>query len=170
MRSQYLKLSSTFFRSSSSPSLGFHSTLPTHNQGQSNRILADPPAQTAHFRPELDKHTHAEQVANVATATWLSIYIALSPIIGQQGVAAIYKKSLSLVRRDYPWLMCAQECKRTAGDFRALRTTLALQPSSTALDAHRSLVGVFYNLIRHLIGNELAERLLQHVIDHNLNG
>jgi len=169
MRSQYLKSPSTPFRSSSAPTLSLHSNPSVHNQGQGNRILADQPAQAAYFRPAVDKHIHAEQVANVVTATWLNIYIALSPIIGQQGVAAIYKKSLSLVRRDYPWLMYAQECKRTAGDFTALRTTLALQPSSIALAAHRSLCGVFYNLLRHLIGNELAEKLLRNVKDYDLN-
>ena len=170
MRSQYLKSPSTPFQSSSAPTFSLHSTPRTHNQGQGNRILADQSTQTAYFRPAVYKQTHSEQTANIVTATWLNIYIALSPIIGQQGVAAIYKKSLSLVRRDYPWLMYAQECKRTAGDFTALRTTFALQPAATALAAHQSLLGVFYNLLRHLIGNELAEKLLQHVRDHNLNG
>ena len=168
MRSQYLKPLSTPFRSSSAPTHNLPSAPSTHYQG--NRISTDKPAQTIYFRSTISKHTHSEQIANVATATWLNVYLALSPIIGEKGVAAIYKKSLSLVRRDYPWLMYAQESKRTAGDFTALRTTLALQPSTIALAAHRSLFGVFYNLLRHLIGNELAEKLLQHVRDHDLNG
>jgi hypothetical protein len=169
MRSQHVKSSSIPFPLPSSvPMAHLHSTPSTHYHG--NRILTDQPVKMASFYPAVNSSIHSAQIANIATATWLNIYIALSPIIGQKGVAAIYKRSLSLARRDYPWLMYAQECTRSAGDFTSLRTTLARQPIRVASAAHRSLLGVFYNLVRHLIGNELTEKLLQHVRDHDLNG
>lgn len=170
MRPHHLTPSANPINFSSIPTIMLHSIQATNNVGQENKILAEQSVQTVYFHFRRDTSIPSKQIADMIATTWFNIYIALTPIIGKNGVAAIYKRSLHIVRRDYPWLMYAQECKRAAGDFTTLRTTLSLQPSMLALAAHRSLFGTFYNLLRHLIGNELTEKLLQHVIDHDLNG
>ena len=43
-------------------------------------------------------------IADAIVSTWREIALALGPIIGRGGVAALYRRSLYLAVREHPWL------------------------------------------------------------------
>ena len=110
------------------------------------------------------------QIADAAVATWRSIDAVLSPIIGQRGVAALYKRSLYLSRGDHPWLAAAAEDALQPDDFTALHRALAKQTSVNAAAANGALLTIFSDLLNSLIGASLTERLLQSVWSHPSSG
>ena len=110
------------------------------------------------------------QIADAAVATWRSIDAVLSPIIGQGGVAALYKRSLYLSRGDHPWLAVAAEDALQPDDFATLHRALAKQTSGNAAAANGALLTTFSDLLTSLIGASLTERLLQSVWDHTSSG
>jgi hypothetical protein len=108
---------------------------------------------------------NAGQIADTAIAKWRGIDAALSPIIGQRGVSALYMRSLYLTRSDYPWLAAVAEGALQPGDFTALQSALAQQTSAHAAAANGALLQIFVNLLSNLIGSALTERLLRSVWD-----
>ena len=67
----------------------------------------------------------SRQVAHMIASTFGGIDQALTPIIGQRGVAALYKRSLHLAGRAHPWLAGPHEGVHTAMDVAALTGALA---------------------------------------------
>lgn len=115
------------------------------------------PAALAHLselRPD------AGQVADTAIAIWGQVDTALSSIIGQRGVAALYKRSLFLTRAAHPCLMAAYEGAMAPGDFSALQTTLTRSTSADATAAASALLRTFHDLLSQLIGASLTERMI----------
>lgn len=110
------------------------------------------------------------QIADTAVATWRSIDAVLSPIIGQRGVAALYKRSLYLSRGAHPWLAVAAEDVLQPDGFATLHTALAKQTSVNAAAANGALLTTFSDLLTSLIGAALTERLLQSVWSHPSSG
>jgi len=51
----------------------------------------------------------AVAIAAAALSLWQEVDVALAPIIGQPGVAALYKRSLYLTLVDHPCLVTAYE-------------------------------------------------------------
>lgn len=112
----------------------------------------------------------AKRIAVAAVAEWRGIDAALSPIIGQRAVAALYNRSLHLIRADYPWLRTQYDDELESREFTALKTALSQQPPSTAVAAHVALLKTFNDLLTSLIGASLTERLLQPVWDNHSSG
>ncbi|MDB5870776.1 MAG: hypothetical protein JWQ07_218 [Ramlibacter sp.] len=115
------------------------------------------------FGPQADDDADARQTADAAVAVWRAVDSALSPVIGQRGVAALYKRSLHLARADYPWLAAAYDGALQPGDFASLRLALSQQASRAATAAHDALLKTFHDLLSDLIGRSLTQRLLQAV-------
>jgi hypothetical protein len=111
-----------------------------------------------------------EQIAVTAVSTWLAVSAALSPIIGERGVAALYKRSLYLSRIDYPWLAAAHEGERASEQYACLQAALSQQTSSNAAAANAALLQTFHDLLTDLIGGSLTERLLRSVWDNQSSG
>jgi hypothetical protein len=110
----------------------------------------------------------AAQIAEKSVCAWRAVESALSPIIGQRAVAALYKRSVALVHADYPWLMSHETGSlrsRQSDEFDLLRTILSQQTSSDAMAAHWALLRTFRNLLANLIGESLTERLLGSVCE-----
>ena len=116
------------------------------------------------------KGTSAALVADTAVSTWQKVAAALSPIIGQAGVGALLKRSLYLVRADYPFLTAAYEGAHDPGDLGALHAALAQQTGTDAAAAHSALLQTFHDLLISLIGGSLTERLLRPVWDDPSSG
>ncbi len=112
----------------------------------------------------------AATIAAAALLIWRDVDVALSPIIGQPGVAALYKRSLYLTLVDHPFLVTAYEGSVRAGDFVGLETALSQQTPTEALAAIISLLITFHDLLTHLIGGSLFERLLRSVWDKPSSG
>lgn len=105
----------------------------------------------------------ASQVAEAAVQTWRAVDAALSPIIGQRGVAALYKRSLVLACTQYPWLAAVHEDTRPPGDYAPLHAALARQPGPAAAAAHAALLQTYRDILGRLIGASLTERLLRSI-------
>jgi hypothetical protein len=100
-------------------------------------------------------------IADAAVAVWTAIDVALSPVIGARGNAALYKRSLHLARAQHPWLAAAYDGAVQPGDYSALRTALAQQSATDASQGHEALLTTFHDLLADLIGRSLTRRLLQ---------
>ena len=112
----------------------------------------------------------AVAIAAAAFLIWRDVDVALAPIIGQPGVAALYKRSLYLTLVDHPCLVTAYEGSLRTGDFVGLETALSQQTPAEALAAIISLLNTFHDLLTHLIGGSLFERLLRSVWDKPSSG
>lgn len=112
----------------------------------------------------------AARLAAAAFSLWSQVDGNLSPIIGQRGVAALFKRSLYLRRKQYPCLSDVYTGELHPGGFAALRTVLAQQTSSTAAAAQDALLLSFDELLTSLIGASLTERLFGFVWDKHSRG
>ena len=110
------------------------------------------------------------RIAHVAVSTWRDVNAALSPIIGQRAIAALYQRCLYLVRTDYPWLTTDHDETLETCEFTALRMALSQQSDAHAAAAHLALLQTFNDLLTSLIGASLTERLLQPVWDYHSSG
>jgi len=111
-----------------------------------------------------------QEIAHAARSLWHDVDAALSPIIGQRGVDALFKRSLYLRHSEYPWLASVYADSFFRNDFAALQTALLLQTSATAAAANSALLQTFYDLLAKLIGDSLTEQLLRSVFDHPYSG
>lgn len=106
----------------------------------------------------------AAQVADLSVSTWRKVDAALSPVIGQRGVAALYKRSLYLTRAAHPCLAAVYEGALGPGEFAGLHAALAGQSSSDAAAANGALLQTFHDLLANLIGASLTGQLLRPVL------
>jgi hypothetical protein len=108
------------------------------------------PAPLAH---RITAESSSLEIADAAIATWSDIGDSLHPILGQQGVAALYKRSLQLASAHHPWLMPM--------DAEALRSVIGQQASPEAALGAAALFAGFRELLVTLIGESLTEQLLR---------
>lgn len=124
-------------------------------------MTSEVPHIQATLAPSAAAGTEASQVADAAVQTWRAVDAALSPIVGQRGVAALYKRSLYLARTQHPWLAAVHEDTRQPGDFAPLHAALIRQPGAAAAAAHEALLLTYRDILARLIGMPLTERLLR---------
>ena len=106
-------------------------------------------------------------VAAEAVSTWRDVDAALSPIIGQRGVAALFNRSLSLTVPAYDWLDTVRDGAVQTGDFSALHEALSQQTTSNGVAANCALLQKFGDVLTKLIGESLTARLLRPVWDNH---
>ena len=88
---------------------------------------------------------------------------ALTPIIGQQGVVALYRRSLHLCASRHPRQAHISDRVQTAQDLNALNSELVTESEADALFFGEVLLTTFYELLTTLIGPSLTARLLRDV-------
>lgn len=103
----------------------------------------------------------SEDIAALVATTFQGVDHALSPIVGQRGMAALYKRSLHLCRPICEWLPIVSE--ESSVDVAALTAALAERTSAEAAAAGARLLESFRALLTTLIGESLTERLLRPV-------
>ena len=108
----------------------------------------------------------AAQIAGAVVSAWREIDAALSPILGHQGVAALYKRSLHLTASAYPWLAETFKGAHAAMDLPELESVFAQQGDGDAAAAGGALLQTFDDLLASLVGPKLTERLLRSVWEH----
>jgi hypothetical protein len=109
------------------------------------------------------KDIAAADMVDASVATWRNIETALAPIIGINGVAALYKRSLHLASSVHPWLAVLREGDPTTVDLSALESIIMQQTGAQAADGTRHLLQTFHQLLGSLVGPSLTERLLRPV-------
>ena len=102
----------------------------------------------------------AIQVADATIAVWYDITTALKPIIGRQGLAALYDRSVALTARIYPWLADSSAGDNHSVDLDGLQTVIARQSIDEAAAGSSELLQTFYDVLVSLIGPALCEQLL----------
>lgn len=117
----------------------------------------------AFLEGEVSAGASSEEVAALVAATFRGIEQVLVSIVGQRGMAALYKRTLHLARPTRPWLPVAAEGAESEIDLAALATALAKQTSAQAASAGTQMLDSFLTLLTTLIGESLAERLLRPV-------
>lgn len=102
----------------------------------------------------------AARIAEAIGEIWDRIELALAPIIGQRGVAALYGRSLHLAAVAHPWLEL-QDDPTAPMDLVALKSAIAQQgrPDEAAAGGV-ALLQAFHTLLTSLIGPSLSQRLL----------
>ncbi|WP_085315557.1 hypothetical protein [Derxia lacustris] len=102
----------------------------------------------------------APAVAAQGCALWRRAAAALLPIIGRQGVAALFRRSLLQARADWPLLAGVHDAAAEPLDFSGLLDALALATPADAARAQVALFDAFCTLLASLIGSALTDRLL----------
>ena len=103
----------------------------------------------------------AAQIAAAVIAIWDEIDDSLTPILGQRGMAALYRRSLHLAAADHPWLEAPDEGEPPAIGPAALKSGLARQSSAVAAAGGSAFLQTFRDLLSGLIGPALTQRLLR---------
>jgi hypothetical protein len=107
--------------------------------------------------------TDTLQIAAAIVSVWEHIDAELCPIIGQRGVAGLYRRSTHLAGQVYPWLHEIPDSISTTLDLSTLQQSLVQQTPDDAIAGGGLLLQTFYELLANLIGPSLAERLLRSV-------
>ena len=103
-------------------------------------------------------------------ATWQAVDAALAPVIGGRGVAALYGRSLYLVRAPHPWLAALHQGPLTAMDLGLLGAVLAQQDRVSAAAGAGDHLESVYQLLERLIGPSLTGQLLGPAWDNAFDG
>jgi hypothetical protein len=103
----------------------------------------------------------AAQIAASVIAIWDEIDDSLTPILGQRGMAALYRRSLQLAAADHPWLEAHDEGEPPAIGPAALKSALARQSNAVAAAGGSAFLQTFRDLLSGLIGPSLTQRLLR---------
>jgi hypothetical protein len=98
-------------------------------------------------------------------SVWRDIDTSLAPVIGHRGVAALFGRSLHLIRTDYPGLTAPYERIPDRIDFASLQSSLSQLTSANVVTISGALLDKFVQLLINLIGVALTERLLRPVVD-----
>lgn len=112
----------------------------------------------------------AMQIAQAMDTIWQEVDAALAPILGHQGVAALYKRSLHLAGEAHPWITAGQGDAGADMNLPALKSTLSSRSSADAATAGGALLDAFHGLLASLVGPSLTERLLRSVWAHTSSG
>ena len=102
----------------------------------------------------------AATIAAQAIAAWREAHGVLAPIIGEPGVAAVFRRSLHLAETDHAWLASVHESTAGADLMIPLHAALSAQTSSQAVSGNDALLRTFIDLLSNLIGSALTQRLL----------
>jgi hypothetical protein len=131
---------------------------------QEGRRLAEPLAR------RVGAGADALQIADAVVTVWAEIDDALTPILGSQGVVALFKRSLHLAAGAHPWLTAERDDTPAWPDPTALRAALARQSASVAAAGGDAFLQSFLGLLAGLVGASLSDRLLRSVWSPSSSG
>lgn len=113
------------------------------------------------LRKRVGDSATAAHAAGVMDQLLRQVDDALTPVIGQRGVALLYRRALLLNVPAYPWMAAAEPATSHLLDFAPLRAVFEQQPSDAAVAGGSALLQSFYDLLSSLVGIALTEQLLR---------
>ena len=122
------------------------------------------------FTQRLDSQANAEHVAAVLLGICSDILAALEPILGREGVSALFERSLHRTSVDFPWLAEGIQALQSGTGLDGLEPTFARQDPAHAAAGGLAFFDAFYALLSSLVGLSLADQLLQSVGNGNHSG
>jgi hypothetical protein len=102
-----------------------------------------------------------EQVANITLQSWKSMASELIPLIGKDGFAILFDRSLYITQSSFPWLAYGQAAQPADPEFTSLKMSLEGRDLAEAAEASEALLATFVNLLETLIGERLTARILR---------
>ena len=99
-------------------------------------------------------------VAASVVAVLHDLEAALSPVIGDRGVAALCQRSLHLSARHHPCLRGVSFDPASVIDLERLEQLLAAQPGDVAHAAGDALIQAYHDLLISLLGASLTHQLV----------
>ncbi|MDY0226455.1 MAG: hypothetical protein RBR38_06450 [Desulfomicrobium apsheronum] len=102
-------------------------------------------------------------VAQATSEIWLLMSAQVAPVIGANGIEAIFQRSLLLTSVIFPWLASLDGPMNKDSFPARLAELMAGHESIVAAQAGSSLLTTFTELLATLIGNSLTRRLLDPV-------
>ena len=95
--------------------------------------------------------------------------LALTPIIGKQGLAALFRRCLHLCVSTHPRLARTYGQVQSGMDLTGLKSVIVEQSDADALFFGEVFLSTFYELLSTLIGPSLTERLLRGMWEPSLS-
>lgn len=106
----------------------------------------------------------AQNVAELTLQLWESMAAELIPLIGEDGFAMLYTRSLYLTRITFPWLANGVQGEHAPsqanGQFAWLKASLQNKPDEAG-DASQALLTTFTDILAALIGETLTNGILR---------
>lgn len=102
----------------------------------------------------------AVSVAKATIQTLRQVNVILSPVIGEVGVNVLFKRSIHLTSRIFPWLTTEKNHGDTDDLLTSLDERLAGRDTNEAVEASSALLSGFTELLATLIGDSLVNTLL----------
>jgi hypothetical protein len=103
-----------------------------------------------------------EHVTDLTIRLWQSIASELIPIIGEDGFAALYSRSLHVTRSTFPWLNATGQKPQQADlQFIALKASLEARTSAESVEVGAALLFTFTDILASLIGESLTTGILR---------
>lgn len=115
------------------------------------------------FTQRVDSQTDARQVAALLVGICREITAALEPILGREGVSALFERSLHRTTVDYPWLAEGIQALQSGTGLAALQELFAQQDPTQVTSGGLAFLDAFYTLLGSLIGLSLTDQLLRAV-------
>lgn len=100
------------------------------------------------------------RVAAGAASACEKLSAHLARIVGEAGIRALFDRSLTAARGEFPWLP-SLAASSFEGRWSQLAAALAGQSPAASLEAAASVVATLVELLGRLIGEELTLRLLR---------
>lgn len=101
-----------------------------------------------------------DRIVGHAIELWQSLATELVPIIGEEGFATLYLRSLHLTQSSFPWLATGDKQPEDSL-FSPLRTSLEQRPAPEAGKAAEHLFITFTSILAQLIGRSLTFNMLR---------
>ena len=105
----------------------------------------------------------AGSLAGAIVAVWQEVDVALTPIVGPRGFAALYKRSVFVTALVYPWLMGVHDNALASVNLSDLSSVFKRQSLPQAHACAATLFDTFHDLLVSMVGPSLTERLLRSV-------
>jgi hypothetical protein len=99
-------------------------------------------------------------IAAMVVSIWRDIDATLRPILGQRGVASLYRRSVHLTSVGHSWFASIRDAVHTTLDLPALEAVLTAQDNVEAAAGGGDLLQAFHELLASLVGTSLTEQLL----------
>lgn len=106
----------------------------------------------------------------MVVSTWQDIDATLRPILGQRGVASLYRRSLHLTSARHSWLASMPDGMQATLDLSTLEAALAAQGNIDAAAGGGDLLQAFHELLASLVGTSLTEQLLRSIWANSSRG
>ena len=135
-----------------------------HTDRQAEQRIAAALAQSA------GAEATAAQVSDEVVAAWRAIDAALRTVVGQRGVAALYRRSIHLACKQHGCLDDAVGSAESVVDTDLLKAALCRLSAHDAAATGAAVFQTFYELLTTLVGPSLTERLLRSVWANFLSG